>query len=106
MPVVVRENIEVHEFETEIIEQQETDKEKDRIFAVANGEHEIEVTAWGSNDDGVTWEEKETLTIEANNTGALTVGPHMLSVKLTGKTIEPGNTSTVDACLVYNSSPG
>ena len=106
MPVFVIENIEVHEDETEIIGPQETDKEKNRIFAVANGEHEIEITAWGSNDEGVTWEERGSKTIEANNAGALTVGPTVCSVKLTGKTIEPGNTSTVDACLVYTPTSG
>ena len=62
------------------------------------------MTAWGSND-GESWEPRDTKTIEANNTGALTVGPTIYWVKLVGKTTSPGTISTVDACLVYTATP-
>ena len=100
MPIITRENIEVRDTETEIIEPQETDKEKDRILSVSNGDYEIELKAWGSND-GETWVEKDTLIIPANNTGSLTVGPNVRSVKLTGNTTTPSTTSIVDASLTY-----
>ena len=57
MPVVVRENVNVMDSEGDIIEPQETDKTKDRIFSVANRDAEIEIKAYGSNDGGATWEE-------------------------------------------------
>jgi len=100
MPVIVREKVEVSDTETEIIEPQYTPHDKDRIFTVSNGEHEIDVKAWGS-ENGETWTEKATITLPANQTGSLIVGPFLYYVKLTGNTITPGTISMVDACLVY-----
>lgn len=100
MTVIVRENVEVTDTETEIIEPQETDKEKIRIFAVSNGENEIEVNVWGSNDQQ-NWEERASQVIEANGVGTLVCGPAVCWVKLIGKTTTADNTSVVDACLMY-----
>ena len=100
MPIIVRENVDVGDTETEIIEPHETPHDKDRIFSVSNREQEVKVKAWAS-EDGETWEERETSVIPANNTGSLTIGPRIYWVKLTGKTTTSGTTSTVDACLVY-----
>jgi hypothetical protein len=100
MPEISRENVVVNDTETEIIEPQDTDKEVDRVFNVTNGESEIEVKAWGSNDNQ-SWELRDELTISANNQGTLTVGPHVCWVKLVGKTTSPGMTSTVSATLSW-----
>ena len=104
MTIIVREDVEVTDTETEIIESQETDKEKDRYFGVANGDEEIEVIAWGSNDNE-NWEEKATITISANEADSFIVGPHVCWVKLTGKTTRAETTSIVDACLFYGTPP-
>ena len=100
MTVVVRENVVVNETDTEIIEPLETNKNVNRIFAVSNGDNKIEIIAWGSND-GANWINKGTKEIDAHNNDSLIVGPNVYWVKLTGKTISPGTTSTVDACLTY-----
>jgi hypothetical protein len=65
-----------------------------------NGDNEIEITAWGSND-GEEWEERDTITIPANGAGNLIAGPSIYIVKLTGKTTTPQTTSTVDAVLFW-----
>ena len=101
MPVVIRENVEVGDTETEIFEPQETDKTKDRIFSVANRDAEIEIKAYGSNDGGATWEDRGSKVIPANHTDTLIVGLDVLVVKLIGKTTTPGTNSTVDASLVW-----
>ena len=100
MPIIVKENVLVTDTETEIIEAHETPHEKDRIFAVSNGEKKIEVKAWGKNE-GESWIEKGSREIEANNNGTLTVGLNVYFVKLTGKTLSSGDTSIVDASLTY-----
>ena len=101
MPMVVRENVEVTENETEIIEPTETDKEINRIFSVSNGGSAIEIQAWGSNDGDQTWEDRGSKTIQANQADTLVVGPSVLVVKLVGKTTMPGEGSTVNASLVW-----
>jgi len=100
MPEISRDNVEVQDSETEIIEPQETDKEVDRVFEVTNGDIEIEVKALGSNDNQ-TWELRDELIISANNQGTLTAGPHVNWVKLVGKTTVPGTTSIVSATLSW-----
>jgi len=100
MPIIIRENVEVKDIQTEIIEPQETDKNKDRIFAISNGDNEIEVKIMGSNDCE-TWEERDSVTIEANNNRSLTCGPQVYWVKLIGNTTTSGTTSVVDASLTY-----
>ena len=101
MPMVVRENVEVTENETEIIEATETDKEINRIFSVSNGGSAIEIQARGSNDGGQTWEDRGLKTIEANQADTLIVGPTVYLVKLVGKTTIPGEGSIVNASLVW-----
>ena len=101
MTVVTVENVEVGDSETEIIKELETDKNKNRIFAVVNRDSEIEVKVYGTNDGGATWEEKETKIISANYNDVIILGPTMLGPKLTGKTTNPGTTSIVDATLTY-----
>ena len=100
MTIIIRENVTVTDSETEIIEPMETDKEEDRIFTVSNGDNKIEVKAWGTND-GENWIEKDSKMIEANDNGSLTAGPNVFITKLTGKTLEPGRTSIVDASLTW-----
>ena len=100
MTVIMRENVEVSDTETEIIEPQETDKEKNRIFAVSNGENEAEFKVFGSNDKE-NWEERGSQIIEANGVGTLVCGPTVWVVKLVGKTTTSGQTSIVDACLMW-----
>jgi len=100
MTVIVRENVEVSDTETEIIEPQETDKEKNRIFTVLNGENEAEFKVYGSNDRE-NWEERDSKVIEANGTYTLVCGPAVWVVKLVGKTTTSGQTSIVDACLMW-----
>ena len=100
MPIIVKENVEVGDTETEIIEAHETPHDKDRIFSVSNGDKEIEVKAWAS-EDGTDWEVRETKTISANETATLIVGAFIYFVKLTGKTTTTGDISEVDACLIY-----
>jgi hypothetical protein len=101
MPIVTRENVVVQDVETDIIEPQETDKMKDRIFSVSNGAQEIEIKAHGSNDGGATWEERGSKIIPAGSNDTLVVGIDVFVVKLTGKTTAPGPNSTVDASLVW-----
>ena len=101
MPVITSENVEVGDTETEIIEPQETDKEKDRIFSVANHGAEIEITAYGSNDGGETWEERGSKVIPENHSDTHVVALDVFIVKLIGKTTNPGAISNVDASLVY-----
>ena len=100
MTVITVENVEVGDSETVIIEPQETDKNKNRIFAIANRDQEIEVKAMGSNDME-NWETRETKIIPPNNADSLIVGPFVCWVKLIGKTTTPGTISNVDASLVY-----
>ena len=100
MPIIVKENVEVGGTETEIIEAHETPHEKNRIFGISNGDKEIEVNAWAS-EDGADWEVRETKTISANETDTLIVGPFIYFVKLTGKTTTLGEISEMDACLIY-----
>jgi len=104
MPVVVREGVEVREDETEIIEPQHTPHDRNRTFAVANGENEIEVKVFGSNDEQ-NWEERDSKIIPPNDSDSLICGPVVYWVKLVGKTTSLGTISKVDACLVYTSSP-
>ena len=101
MTVIVRENVEVSVTDTEIIEPQDTDKTVNRVFSVSNGDNEIEIQAWGSNDGGQTWEDRGSKIIPPNNSDALIVGPAVYVVKLIGKTTDPSMTSIVDAALVY-----
>ena len=100
MTVIVREDVEVSDTETEIIEPHETDKERPRTFIVSNGDYEIEAKAWGSNDQQ-NWEERDSKVISANNVDKLIVGPTICWVKLIGKTTSSGETSIVDAMLKY-----
>ncbi len=102
MSIVVEENVEVSDSETEIIGSQYTPHERERIFGVSNGDKDIEITAWGSNSDGA-WEEKGSLQIAANTADTLSVGPSVYYVKLTGKVTPEmgGDNSTVDACLLW-----
>lgn len=103
MTVIVKENVEVGEEETEIIGSTETPScDQNRVFAVASGNKPLEVTAWGS-ENGEDWEEKDSKTIRANDADSLIVGPTIYYVKLTGK-VPASNlngTTTVDAALVY-----
>ena len=100
MPIIVKENVSVTDIETIIIEPTETDKEKDRIFTITNGENKIEVKALGTND-GETWIEKAFIEIEANDNGTLIVGLNVYIVKLIGRTLILGRTSIVDASLTW-----
>lgn len=102
MTTVIKENLTISSSETEIIEKTDTDKNIDRIFTVENkGDHVIEITAYGSNDDGQTWEEKGRTQIEAKSTDSLIIGPTCYVAKLVGKTINPGDESIVDASLTW-----
>ena len=100
MSIVVRENIEVSDLETEIIEPQHTPHERKRIFAVSNVAHEVELKAWGRPSEEVDWIEKDKKLLAANSADTLVVGPDVYWVKLTGKVIT-GDSSIVNACLVY-----
>ena len=100
MTIITRENVEVEDVETEIIEPQETPSDRNRHFGVSNGDQEIEVKVWGSNDCE-NWVERGSQTIDANGSGALICEPTVCYVKLTGKTTTPRTTSIVDACLFY-----
>lgn len=100
MTIITQEDVEVTDTETEIIEPQETPSEKTRHFAVVNGENEIEVKVWGSNDCE-RWVERDSRTIEANGAGALICEPTVCWVKITGKTTTSSTTSIVDVYLFY-----
>ena len=100
MPIILRENVSVTDVETIIIEPTETDKTKDRIFTVTNGENKIVVKALGTND-GENWIEKASLEIEANDNGTLIAGLNVYIVKLIGRTLISGRTSIVDASLTW-----
>ena len=100
MPIILRENVSVTDVETIIIEPTETDKTKDRIFTVTNGENKIVVKALGTND-GENWIEKASLEIEANDNGTLIAGLNVYIVKLIGRTLTSGRTSIVDASLTW-----
>ena len=100
MTIIVRENVLVTDTETEIIEPHETDKQKDRIFTVSNGENKIQVKAWGKNE-GEEWVERSSIDIGPNDNGTLICGPNVYIVKLTGKTLTSGTTSIVDASLTW-----
>ncbi|MFW9881366.1 MAG: hypothetical protein ACFFG0_50525, partial [Candidatus Thorarchaeota archaeon] len=65
-----------------------------------NGDNEIEVKVWGSNDQE-NWEQRASITISANSTDSLICGPHVYWVKLVGKTTTPGTSSIVNATLTY-----
>lgn len=95
-------DVTVYNTETEIIDSTLTDKKYNRKFQIDNGENEIVVTAWGTND-GVTWEVMGTKTISAYNTEWLILGQnHYWYVKLTGRTTETTYLiSIVDAELYY-----
>lgn len=95
-------DVTVYVTETEIIDSTLTNKKYNRKFEISNGEYEIFVTAWGSNDE-VTWEVMDTKTISAENTDWLILGQnHFWYIKLTGKTTgSPDLQSTVDADLFY-----
>jgi len=95
-------DVTVYSTETEIMDSTLTDKKYNRKFEIHNGESEIIVTAWGSNDE-VNWEVMDTKTIGTQNVEWLILGKnHFWYIKLTGKTIGfPDPTSNVDAYLFY-----
>jgi spermidine/putrescine-binding protein len=95
-------DVTVYNTETEIMDPTHTDKKFNRKFEIHNGENEIVVTAWGSNDE-VNWEVMATKTISPNNGEWLILGQnHFWNVKLTGRTTGPiDGTSVVDAYLYY-----
>lgn len=97
-------NIDVSNEITELIESTATNTLADRIFSIGNREKDIEVTAWGSNDSSA-WELIQSKTIIAlgYETIELDVN-HFINCKLTGKTINQGETSKVDAFFNYTPS--
>ena len=104
MTIIVVENVEVSNSETEIIEPQKTPYyDRDRIFTVANGDNEVALKAWGRHEENDPWVEKDSITLTSDHAGTLTVGLDVYWVKLTGKTTtdDPTVTTEVDACLVY-----
>jgi hypothetical protein len=101
MAIISNLNVNVGEMETELIGSTETNTHEDRVFHVGNGEKKIEVTAWGSNP-GEDWIVIETKTINAEEYGTIVLGSnHHFYCKLTGKTLNPGYTSIVDAFFTY-----
>ena len=88
--------------ETEIMESTLTDKKYNRKFSIDNGDNEIVVTVWGSNDEE-TWEEMKIDTIPAETNEWLILGSnHYWYIQLTGHTTgEPGQTSVVGVFLYY-----
>lgn len=101
---VIKESLDVTvtSTETEIMESTLTDKKYNRKFYVENGDNEIVITAWGSNDEA-DWEFMATKIISTKTPEWLILGQnHYWYVKLTGKTTgQPGETSVVDAYLYY-----
>ena len=94
--------IEVGNTETEIIEATHTNKDENRTFGVGNQTNEIIATVWGS-DDNQDWKELEIKTIAPGSYEHLIVGPsHDPWVKLTGRTMNPGITSSIDGYLIYS----
>ena len=91
----------VGDSETEIIEPTLTNKKFNRKFFIENGENEIIVTVWGSNDEQ-TWELWRSEPIDPEETDTMILGPnHFWHVKLTGRTTAGAQTSIVDAALYY-----
>jgi hypothetical protein len=87
--------------ETEIIESTRTVTSEERRFGVGNGDKEIIVTAWGS-DDNQNWEEIESKTVEPHTYVILIAGPsHWWNLKLTGRATASTETSIVDGYLEY-----
>lgn len=99
---VTVEHVEVTSSDTEIIPPTYTDKWHNRIFHIENGEHQIIVTVWGSNDNQ-DWEYWDSEVINPEKTENIVMGVnHYWHVKLTGKTVEDQSTpSMVDASLTY-----
>jgi hypothetical protein len=97
-----RNDVTVTSTETEIIESTYTDKWRNRIFQIRNGENEIITTLWGSNDDE-NWEYWDSVTIGPNENENIVLGTnHFWYVKLTGITTQPTEVSVVDATLNYH----
>jgi hypothetical protein len=96
-------DVEVDNTETEIIDSTYTDKWHNRRFRIENGENEIIVTAWGSNDEQ-NWEYWDSHIIDPDKTDIMVLGVnHWWYVKLTGRTT--GSTyaiSILDASLTYH----
>ena len=101
MAIISNLGVNVREMETELIGSTETNTHESRVFSVGNGEKKIEVKAWGSNP-GEDWREIETRTIDSGEYGTIVLGGnHYFYCKLTGKTLNPGDTSIVDAFFTY-----
>lgn len=96
-------DVEVSNSETEIIDSTYTDKWRNRRFRIENGENEIIVTAWGSNDEQ-NWEYWDSHIIDPDKTDTMVLGTnHWWYVKLTGKTTSSTYAiSIVDASLTYH----
>lgn len=104
MTVKEVEDVTVYDIETEIIDSTYTDKWRNRIFKIENGENEITATVWGSNDDE-NWEYWDSITVDEDDTDTLVMGRnHYWYVKLTGKTYQEPLMSIVDASLAYHTA--
>ena len=87
--------------ETELIEPTETNTREERMISIGNGDKEINVTIWGSNDK-IHWKRIVTRTIHAKRYETIILREdHHRHVKLTGKTTKRGDTSKVDAFFTY-----
>ena len=95
-------DVSVNSSETEIIESTFTDKWRNRLFHIENGENEIIATIWGSNDNE-NWDYWDSTTIGSDDNDNMILGRnHYWYVKLTGRTTSVIGVSIVDATLNYH----
>ena len=100
MGEVIRNNVTVHDVETEIIESTNTNHNVDRVFTIENGDYEGFFRIMGKNE-GTEWEERDSRNISANTTETFVSGPTVCFVKLLGTCNVSGEETIVNSKLEW-----